>query len=74
MWSSQGTCALCCSLGTPQVVCTTCTHQQVLQEQGVLAKMGLCELLPLKAFLDLICQGNSCSRWFGSGNKAIWKM
>lgn len=56
------------------MVCTTYTHQEVLQEQGVLANVGLYELLPLRAFRELICQDDSCSLWFGSSCNAGWKI
>lgn len=48
--------------------CTTCTHEEVLQEQGGLANTRrLRELLPLRAFRELISRDDSCSLWFGSG-------
>lgn len=70
MQCSRGTCSLCCSLSPPQTVCTTCTRQEVLQEQGVLANVRLHELLPLRAFRELICRNDSCSLWFGSSGDA----
>lgn len=46
-----------------------CTHQEVLQEQGVLHK-----LLPLRAFGELICWDDPCSLCFGSSGDAGWKI
>lgn len=46
-----------------------CTHQEVLQEQGVLHK-----LLPLRAFRELICWDDPCSLCFGSSGDAGWKI
>lgn len=52
------------------MVCTTCAHQEALQEQGVLASSGIHELLPLRAFGERICRGASCSLLFGRGGSA----
>lgn len=64
-----GICPPCCSLSPPQMVCTTCAHQEALQEQGVLTSSGIHGLLPLRAFGERICWDASCSL-FGRGGSA----
>lgn len=57
-----------------QTVSTACTHQEVLQEEGVLATAGLHKLLSLRVFGELICWDDPCSLCFGSSGDAGWKI